>query len=295
MKARRRLAVAAAVLLLSATAGSAQQKLKVYISVDMEGIAGIVSPRQTGGSPDYEWARPLMLAEANAAIAGAFEAGATEVVVNDAHGSHTNLRADQLDRRATLITGRPKPMGMVEGLDGSFDAAMLIGYHGHANQVDAVHGHTYSHDLRHVRINGREVGEYGTAGMVAGHFGVPVVFVSGDQAFAEVARDFFPGVEALAVKEGIGFTAARTLHPAVARERIAAGVKVALARRSQMRPVAIATPITLEVELSLASYADVVMFVPGMERVDGVTVRYRAPDALAAYRVSRLMRLLARD
>jgi D-amino peptidase len=261
----------------------------------MEGIAGIVSPRQTGGSPDYEWARPLMLAEANAAIAGAFEAGATEVVVNDAHGSHTNLRADQLDRRATLITGRPKPMGMVEGLDGSFDAAMLIGYHGHANQVDAVHGHTYSHDLRHVRINGREVGEYGTAGMVAGHFGVPVVFVSGDQAFAEVARDFFPGVEALAVKEGIGFTAARTLHPAVARERITAGVKVALARRSQMRPVAIATPITLEVELSLASYADVVMFVPGMERVDGVTVRYRAPDALAAYRVSRLMRLLARD
>lgn len=293
--ARRRLLAALVFALLGTASAPAQQKLKVYIAVDMEGIAGIARPQQTGGSGDYEWARPLMLAETNAAIAGAFEAGATEVVVNDAHGSHTNLRADQLDRRATLITGSPKPMGMVEGLDASFDAAIFIGFHGHANQVDAVMGHTYSHALRRVRINGREVGEYGTAGMVAGHHRVPVVFVSGDQAFAEEARAFFPGVEALAVKEGIGFTAARTLHPAVARERITAGVKAALARRAQIRPVTIAAPVVLEVELGLASYADEVMFVPGMERIDGSTVRYRAPDALVAYRISRLIRSLARD
>jgi D-amino peptidase len=280
--------------LAAAQPARAQQKLKVYISVDMEGIAGIVTSAQAGGG-DYEWGRPLMLGEANAAIAAAFEAGATEVVVNDAHGSHTNLRADQLDRRATLITGQPKPLGMIEGIDASFDAVMFIGYHGHAAQTDAVMGHTYSHALRHVRINGREVGEYGTAGMVAGHFKVPVVFVAGDKVFAEEARRFFPGVEALAVKEGIGFTAAKTLHPAVARERIAAGVKTALGRRSQMSPVSITAPVTLEVELSMASNADYVMFVPGMERVDGVTVRYRAPDALVAYKVSRLIRMLARD
>ena len=284
---------AAMALLAPATAsGGAQPKLKVYISVDMEGIAGVVSNAQAGGA-DYEWARPLMLAETNAAIAGAFEAGATDVVVNDAHGSHTNLRADLLDRRATLITGSPKPMGMVEGLDATFDAVMFIGYHGHANQVDAVMGHTYSHALRHVRINGREVGEYGTAGMVAGYYRVPVVFVSGDKVFAEEARQFFPGVEALAVKEGIGFTAAKTLHPAVARERITAGVKTALARRSGMKPVTITTPITLEVELSMASDADAAMFVPGLERVDGSTVRYRAADALLAYKISRLLRMLA--
>lgn len=281
-------------LLLLTTPAAAQTKLKVYISVDMEGIAGIVSAAQTGGS-DYEWARPLMLAETNAAIAGAFEAGATEVVVNDAHGTHTNLRADQVDRRATLISGSPKPLGMVEGLDATFDAVIFIGYHGHANQVDALHGHTYSHALRHVRLNGREVGEYGTAGMVAGHFRVPVVFVSGDRAFAEEARSFFPGVEALAVKDAIGFNAARTLHPAVARERITAGVKAALAGRAKAKPVVITTPINLEVELSATPYADAMMFVPGMERVDGATVRYRAPDALVAYKVSRLIRMLARD
>ncbi len=289
-----RLPAALLLVVLAATSAGAQQKLKVYISVDMEGIAGVVTNAQAGGS-DYEWARPLMLAETNAAIAGAFEAGATEVVVNDAHGSHTNLRADLLDRRATLITGSPKPMGMVEGLDATFDAVILIGYHGHANQVDAVMGHTYSGALRHVLINGREVGEYGTAGMVAGYYRVPVAFVAGDKVFAEEARKFFPGVEALAVKEGIGFTAAKTLHPAVARERITAGVKAALARRSEMKPVSFTAPITLEVELALASDADAVMFVPGMERVDGTTVRYRAPDALAAYKISRLIRMLAKS
>ncbi len=286
--------IPALALIVLATRAGAQQKLKVYISVDMEGIAGVVSNAQAGGA-DYEWARPLMLAETNAAIAGAFEAGASEVVVNDGHGSHTNLRADLLDRRATLITGSPKPMGMVEGLDGTFDAVVLIGYHGHANQVDAVMGHTYSHALRHVLINGREVGEYGTAGMVAGYYKVPVAFVSGDRVFAEEARKFFPGVEALAVKEGIGFTAAKTLHPTVARERITAGVRVALGRRSQMTPMSIAAPVTLQVELSIASDADAVMFVPGMERVDGTTVRYRAADALAAYKISRLIRMLARN
>ena len=287
---------ARSVVLLAAVAApaAAQAKLKVYISVDMEGVAGVVSHAQAGG-PDYEWARPLMLAETNAAIEGAFQAGATEVVVNDAHGSHTNLRADLIDRRVTLITGRPKPMGMVEGLDGSFDAAIFIGYHGNANQTDAVMGHTYSLAMRHVRLNGREVGEYGTAGMVAGYYKVPVVFVSGDKVFAEDARKFFPGVEALAVKEGIGFTAARTMHPMVARERITAGVQTGLGRRTQMTPVAITAPVVLEVELASASFADAAMYVPGMERVDGVTVRYRAPDALAAYKMSRLIMTLARD
>jgi D-amino peptidase len=290
---RSAIGLAGALLTAPPAMAAAQQKLKVYITVDMEGIAGIVSLAQAGGA-DYEWARPLMLAETNAAIAGAFAGGATEVVVNDSHGSHTNLRADLLDRRATLITGRPSPMGMVEGLDGSFDAVVFIGFHGHAGQADAVMGHTYSGALRHVRLNGREVGEYGTAGMVAGHFKVPVVFVSGDKVFAEEARKFFPGVEALAVKEGIGFTAAKTMHPLEARERITAGVKAAVGRHGQIAPITIAAPIALEIELGEAAFADAAMMVPGMERVDGTTVRYRAPDAVAAYQMSRLIMTLAR-
>ena len=283
-----------AVLHLPMAGVTAQSKLKVYISADMEGVAGVVTAAQAGGS-DYEWARPLMLGEVNAAIAAAFEAGATEVVVNDAHGSHTNLRADQLDSRAQLITGRSKPLGMIEGLDGSFDAVILIGYHGHAAQTNAVMGHTYSHALRHILINGTEVGEYGTAGMVAGHHRVPVVFVSGDQAFAEVAREFFPGVEGRGVKKGPDLRAAKTRNPATARERIAAGVRTGLSRRRTIAPVSHTTPIVLEVELAMASHADAAMFVPGMERVNGVRVRYRAPDAIVAYRVSRLIMMLARD
>lgn len=271
-------------------------RLKVYISVDMEGIAGVVASHQTGPSGhEYGWARRLMTAEANAAIAAAFDAGATEVVVNDSHGPQTNLPADEVDRRASLITGQPKPMGMAQGLDSTFDAAIYIGYHAHGSEAHAVLGHTFSGALKHVRLNGQEVGEYGLNGMVAGHFGVPVVLISGDDKIAAEAQAFFPGIEAVVVKQGIAMTAARTLHPLEARARIAAGVKAALGRRAGMRPVRLPTPITLEIELATMAYADAAANVPGMVRVNGLTVRYVAPDALTAYRVSRVIMALARD
>jgi len=274
----------------------AQARLKVYISVDMEGIAGIVANSQTGpGGHDYGWARRLMTAEANAAIAAAFDAGATEVVVNDSHGPQTNMHPDELDRRASLITGQPKPMGMTQGLDSTFQAAMYIGYHAHGSEAASVLGHTYSGALKHVRVNGQEVGEYGLNGMVAGHFGVPVVLISGDDKIAAEAQAFFPGIEAVVVKQGIAMTAARTLHPEEARTRIAAGVKAALGRRASIRPVRLTTPITLEIELSQMAYADAAAIIPGMVRVNGLTVRYVAPDAVTAYRISRVIMALARD
>ena len=282
-------------LCLTQTVG-AQARLKVYISVDMEGIAGIVTNSQTGpGGHDYGWARRLMTAEANAAIAAAFDAGATEVVVNDSHGPQTNMHPDEIDRRASLITGQPKPMGMTQGLDSTFQAAMYIGYHAHGSEAASVLGHTYSGALKHVRVNGQEVGEYGLNGMVAGHFGVPVVLISGDDKIAAEAQAFFPGIEAVVVKQGIAMTAARTLHPEEARTRIAAGVKAALGRRASIRPVRLTTPITLEIELSQMAYADAAAIVPGMVRVNGLTVRYVAPDAVTAYRISRVIMALARD
>lgn len=271
-------------------------RLKVYISVDMEGVAGVVASHQTGpGGHEYGWARRLMTAEANAAIAAAFDAGATEVVVNDSHGPQTNLPADEVDRRASLITGQPKPMGMAQGLDSTFDAAIYIGYHAHGSEAHSVLGHTFTGALKHVRLNGQEVGEYGLNGMVAGHFGVPVVLISGDDKIAAEAQTFFPGIEAVVVKQGIAMTAARTLHPLESRARIAAGVKAALGRRAGMRPVRLPTPITLEIELATMAYADAAANVPGMVRVNGLTVRYVAPDALTAYRVSRVIMALARD
>jgi D-amino peptidase len=282
-------------LVPAALHAQAAARNRVYISVDMEGIAGIVASNQTSPSgANYEWARRLMLAEANAAIEGAFLGGATEVVVNDSHGPQTNLKADEIDRRAILITGQPKPLGMAQGLDSSFSAAVYIGYHAPGSTADAVHGHTFSGALKSVRLNGTEVGEYGLNAMVAGHFGVPVVFVAGDRAAVEMTAAF-TGADALAVKEGIGFFAARTMHPLEAREKITAGVRAALVKRIARRPVKLATPITLEVELDALQHADVVALVPGMQRVSGRVVRYAANDALTIYKVARIIMALSRD
>jgi len=271
------------------------RSMKVYISVDLEGIAGVVSDAQTSPSgADYGWARKMMLEEANAAIRGAVAAGATGILVNDSHGPQTNLRPDELDRRATLITGQPKPFGMVQGLDSTYSAAIYIGYHASGSVADAVHGHTFSGALKHVRLNGREVGEYGLNGALAGHYGVPVAFVAGDAAFVTEARGFFPMVDALAVKDGIGYNAARTLNPLEAREKIEAGVRAALMKRIARPPVKIPAPIMLEVELADLSQADKVMLIPGMQRVSGRVVRYTAPDMPTIYQVSRAIMLLAR-
>jgi D-amino peptidase len=235
-----------------------------------------------------------MMAETNAAIEGAFAGGATEVVVNDSHGPQTNLRPDELDRRATLITGQPKPLGMTQGLDSTFDAAIYIGYHAPGSTADAVHGHTFSGALKVVRLNGKEVGEYGLNAMVAGHWGVPVVFIAGDRAAVEMARDFIPGVDGLIVKDGIGYYAAKTMHPLEARERIAAGVRAALLKRIARQPVSLGSSITLEIELASLAYADQVALIPGMKRT-GRTVSYTASDALTIYKVARVIMALSRD
>lgn len=280
---------------LAAGSLRAQQKLKVYISVDLEGIAGVVANDQTSpNGRDYGWARAMMMAETNAAIAGAFDGGATEVLVNDSHGPQTNLRPDELDRRAALITGQPKPMGMTQGLDSTFDAAIYIGYHANASVADAVHGHTFSGALKHVRLNGREVGEYGLNGAVAGWYGVPVAFVAGDKAFVDEAKAFFSNVDALAVKEGIGYFAARTMNPLEAREQIRAGVKGALMKRIARAPVKLTYPATLEIEVSELSWADKIALVPGMKR-SGRVVSYTASDMPTLYKVARLIMMLARD
>lgn len=281
-------------LLASALPAQGTSVKKVYISVDMEGIAGVVAESQTTPSaPNYEWARRLMLAETNAAIEGAFRGGATEVLVNDSHGPQTNLKVDELDRRAQIITGQPKPLGMAQGLDSTFAAAIYIGYHAPGSTADAVHGHTFSSALKSVRLNGKEVGEYGLNAMVAGHWGVPVAFISGDRAAVEMAQDFIPGVDGLVVKDGIGYFAAKTMHPLEAREKITEEVRAALMKRTARQPVRLASPITLEIELAALQHADQVALIPGVKR-SGRTVSYTGGDALTIYRVARLMMLLSR-
>lgn len=294
MKARLGIGISVMLLLCVAAMAQKDRGVKVYISADMEGIAGVVDNTQASPTGrDYEIGRRLMIGEVNAAIAGAFEAGATEVVVNDAHWDQTNLEPDKLDPRAALITGAPKPFAMMQGLDDSFAAVLFIGYHPQASTVDGVLDHTWSGSIKAVRLNGREVGEYGLNAALAGHYAVPVVFISGDKAVIEQAKEFIPGIYAWPVKTGLGHTAALTLHPEKARETIAAGVKAALAQRDQVKPVVLKTPVTLEVELADSAQADSAMMVPGMKRVSGRVVSYTAPDMLVAYKVFRLIGRLA--
>jgi len=276
------------------TSAAAQRPIKVYISADMEGVAGIVSMEEVTPGADYDWSRRLMAAEVNAAVAAAFDAGATEVLVNDSHGSHTNIRADDLDPRASLISGTPTPRGMMEGIDSSFAAVLFVGFHARASTTAAIIDHTYSLGIEDMKLNGQSVGEYGLAAALAGYYGVPVVFISGDRAVADQAKAYIPGIEAVVVKDAITRYAARTMTPQTARTAIAAGVRTALAKRGQIQPVRLTTPITLDAELTNTAFADNVAMVPGVRRTGPRSISYVAPDMVIAYRVSRLVPMLAR-
>lgn len=273
----------------------AGDELTVLVSVDMEGVAGLVNATQLGPSGhDYGLARGLLEEETNAAVRAAFDAGATEVRVVDSHGGKTNVRPDRLDPRAMLITGGPRPLGMIEGIGPQVDAVVFVGYHARASTADAVADHTYTGAIESIRLNGRELGESGLAGAVAGHFGAPTVFLSGDRAATQQAREAFGDLEVAAVKEGIGHSAARAIHPERAREMIYEGVLRGIERREEIEPLRLETPVTVEIEVESTAGVDRLLFVPGMERTGARTVRYVAPDVPSAYRLTRLARLLAR-
>jgi D-amino peptidase len=271
--------------------------MRVYISVDMEGIAGVVhedqtDPIQPRHAGDYNRFRRLMTMEANAAITGALEAGATGVVVNDSHWLMRNLLAEELHRSAELISGGPKRLSMVEGIDGSFDAAMFIGYHARAGTRDATIDHTYTSRVYEARINGDPVGELALNAALAGTHGVPVALVSGDQALAAEARALLgSGVETVVVKHAVGRFAARSLAPAVACEQIRTGAAAAL--RRPHKPFRLSPPMRLEVDFIESQMADMAELVPGSIRTAGRTVSYTADDYRDVFRAWRAMYNLA--
>lgn len=267
--------------------------MKVYISVDMEGIAGIVSWIQDEGE-HRAITRRLMTAEANAAIEGALAAGAREIVVSDSHNTMINLIPDELRPEARLVSGSGRPLSMVEGVNESFDAAVFVGYHSAMGTQDGVLDHTYSaRTVSTVRINGRRVGEIGINAGVCGYFGVPVVCVTGDQAAAEEATQLLGDVLTVPVKQGLGRTAADSLHPQVAREKITQGVRKALERDAKPAPLQFSSPVELELRFVNSAMADMAAAIPDVERVDGRTVRFRHADYIVAYKAMRAMIALA--
>ncbi|MFD8406933.1 MULTISPECIES: M55 family metallopeptidase [Streptomyces] len=270
--------------------------MKTLISVDMEGISGIVHSTETNPERyDYQRGRELMTAEANAVIAGVLDADPTaEVLVADAHGTFRNLLPEQLDRRARLVRGKPRSLNMLAGLDEETDAALFVGYHVRAGEGPGVLAHTMNGEILDVRVAGRSLGEIGLNAAMAGHLGVPVVLLSGDDAACAEMNDLVPAAVTVPVKDALGMAAAVTLHPEEARDRLRRAAADAVARRAEIQPLALTGTLNVEVDLASPHTVDLATLVPGVSRTGGArTVAFTSPDYATAYRLILLLAQLA--
>ncbi len=257
---------------------AAQRPIKVFISVDMEGIGGVVTAEQLSPSGfEYAKFREYMTAEVLAAIAGAREAGATEFVVADAHGNMQNLLIDRFPAGVTIIRGSPRPLMMMEGIDSTFSAAMFIGYHSATTNSQGVRAHTISSaTFSAVKLNGVAMSESAINATIAGHFGVPVVMVSGDEQAVGEVQKMLGTVEGAIVKRSISFHAAAVMTPESSQALIRAKAKAAIFRVKDFRPTTATGPFRLELSYKSYTPAEMMAYMPGVERVDSHTVRFSA-------------------
>ncbi len=263
--------------------------LKIFISVDMEGIGGIGTRKMTGSTgKDYAVGRELMTEEVNAVVAAIFEHEPAEILVNDSHGDMQNLLHTRLDERVQYIQGNIKPLGMVQGLDGSFDAAIFLGYHSRAGTENGFLAHTGSGAVKGLWINGVEVGEGGMNAYFAGAHGVPVILASGDATFTAQFRQLLP-TRTVVTKEAIGAQVARLYHPAVVRRRLRAATLAALADLPNARPLQIKEPVRVRMRFASTTRPDILEAISGVRRIDGYTVEYHAAKMVEAYQLIRLM------
>jgi D-amino peptidase len=261
-----------------------QARLKVLISVDMEGVAGVVTAEQLGPAGfEYGRFREFMTREALAAVEAAKAAGATEIVVADAHGNGQNLLIDQFPPDVRVIRSWPRRLGMIAGVDDGVDAAIFIGYHAGTNNPAGVRAHTFSSaNLARVALNGANVTEGSWNAAIAGHFGVPVVMISGDDAAIAEVRKAVGSIEAAETKRTLGFHAANTLTPQAAAQLIGQRVRAALGRRQDFRPLRVPGPVTVDVTFKNYMPAEVLAYLPLFERSDSHSVRFRARDMVEA-------------
>ena len=262
--------------------------VKVWISVDMEGIAGVSHPGPTRrDDAGYPASVELMVGEANAAIAGALAGGATDVLVNDSHGGMYNLRPADLLPEARVLQGQ-KAWSMVAGAgsDARIGVALFIGYHARAGHPSATIAHTYTGRPTLTTLGGRPVGESGLNAAVLGAWGIPVGLVTGDDALGDEIAEWLPWAERVVVKEGFGTTAAASIHPTAARDLIRAGAERAVRRAlaGELEPLVVPAPVAVEVEYHRPIEADYAAIVPGAERFGDRGVRHRGPDVVTAYR-----------
>jgi len=264
-------------LLVSATAG-AQQPVKVFISVDMEGIAGVVTNEQLA-PPGFEYQRfrELMTAEALAAVEGARAGGATEIVIADSHGNMQNLLVERLPEDVVVVRGPGRPLGMMQGLDSTFHAVVFVGYHSATTNMHGVRAHTFSSArFTSVELNGSPMGESGFNAALAGHFGVPVVAISGDEAAVAELRALVPAVAGAVVKQSVGFHSAATRTPAAAQVIIRDAVREGVARRGEIRPFRLKAPYRLDLGFKSYRAPEVLAYLPIVQRTTAHTIRYAA-------------------
>jgi D-amino peptidase len=261
--------------------------MKVFISVDMEGITGLTDPEDVlPEGADYDRGRVFMTSDANGAILGAFDAGADEVVVNDSHWTARNLLLERLDPRARLIKGFHRPMCMVQGLDETFDAAVFVGYHSCAGTEGGVLNHTLlGKEVQNLLLNGEPIGETRLNALMAGHFGVPVAFVAGDAAVCQEAIGVLGDtVATFAVKDGIDMFAAKCLHPEVTQQGIRDGVAGALRNLSSFSPYEMEPPYTFALEWNSTTIASTCEYFPNIKKTSPRTTEYttsKLPEAMS--------------
>jgi D-amino peptidase len=249
--------------------------MKYFISVDMEGISGIVDGTmvsRNGG--DYEKGRKLMVQDVNAAIEGILNVDSeAEIFVCDAHGGMNNLNPEELNRTAELIRGRPKPQSQMCGLDDSFDACLFIGYHSKKGTLEGMMSHTYSGgNIESLHINGVEVGETALNAGIAGYYDVPLIFVSGDLAVTKEAQEIDPSIETIAVKTAVGRVAARCIHPEKSRQMIKEGTSRAVEKIEAIKAYIVDPPLTFTIRFTDSKKADAASFIPTTERLDGKSI-----------------------
>ena len=283
-----------AALALPASAQDEQAReregLRIYISADMEGVTGVVSGDQLGpGAFEYERFRGFMTDEVNACIEAARAAGATEIVISDSHGNGQNLLIERLPDDVLVVRSWPRPLGMMEGIDERFDGAILLGYHASTANERGVRAHTFSSAyVTSLRLNGVSMSEASVSAAIAGHFGVPVIMVSGDNIAVAESQVLIGDVEGAVVKWATGFHSARTLTPAAGREVIAAHTRAAIERIGEFEPYVLEGP--LELELSFKHYrpAELLAYLPAVARVASHTVRFVGEDITEVARFLRV-------
>ncbi len=269
--------------------------MKVYISVDMEGIAGIVHADQVrSDGQDYQRARELMTDETNAAALGAFDSGAREVLINDSHGDMRNLLFDRLDPRVQVISGSLKPFSMAQGTERRYDVALFVGYHAGMGARAAVLDHTYSSaTIQEIRVNDRVLNETGLNALICGSYDTPVGLVTGDDRCCAEAKELLGEVETAVVKWAISRTCARSLHPQEACQVVRHAAKQATMGLGRFKPFRMEPPYRLQMRFLNAGMADGAEVMPGARRVDGLHVEFPTPSVHDLFRAMLAMSRLS--